>query len=285
MTLFLREPSAGKHGILSRQSTPGVLLYGHPGTGKTQLVRAFAKLPGATCLTLSRADIQSCMAGEAEKKIKQLFTYARRHHPCFITIDDAHFLFGNDSVNVTSRVDIISQFLAEMDGIRSQGAADPIVIAATSRPYDIDKSVLRRLGVRIMVDMPDTAAREQLLKIHLEGETLADDVDVGELAKTTKGYTGCDIKNLVWTAANSAENEIRRRGQAVGSSSSSDNLRRVLSRSDFDRAKRTIPPSESSRVSKMMEFHMKFGRDLEADSECPEIDKLTDEGTEVYIFR
>jgi SpoVK/Ycf46/Vps4 family AAA+-type ATPase len=266
--LSLYNPSAFTFGVLARSSSPGVLLYGPPGTGKTLLAKALAKQTHATFLTFSSADIRSKYVGEGEKKIKRIFAYARKHHPCIVFIDEADSLFRSRSAEDSCRGHLsdLNQFLEEMEGIKSKDARCPMVIAATNRPFDIDEGILRRLRKRILVDVPDARAREQILKIHLRGEPIADDVDlselVKELAKTTQDYTGSDLETLVHEAAIAAEgeNQYRMRTETPIATASSKASHRVLRRAHFVYAKQVVPASpKSDLVAKIMEFHNKFG--------------------------
>ncbi|KAI0411373.1 P-loop containing nucleoside triphosphate hydrolase protein [Xylaria grammica] len=270
MMLSLHDPAAFKFGILASSPPLGVLLYGPPGTGKTLLVRAFAKRTNATILTLSCADIRSMFVGEGEKKIQRIFSYARKHHPCVIFIDEADGIFRSRSAQSICRghVEDINQFLEEMDGIRSNGAQNPVVIAATNRPFDIDEGILRRLTSRILIDMPDTAARDKIFRIHMKGENLADDVDVSELAQITEGYAGSDIKALVYAAAISAVREnlpgttagLTLWEETVKSPATSNSCPRVLKMAHFLKAKQGIRPSpKSDTIARIQDFHSKMG--------------------------
>ncbi|KAI1737652.1 P-loop containing nucleoside triphosphate hydrolase protein [Xylaria scruposa] len=268
--LSLHDPAAFKFGILASSSPLGVLLYGPPGTGKTLLVRALAKRTNATTLTLSGADIRSKFVGEGERKIQRIFSYARKYHPCVIFIDEADGIFRSRSAESICRghVEDINQFLEEMDGIRSNGAQNPVVIAATNRPFDIDEAILRRLTSRILIDMPDTAARDKIFRIHTEGENLADDVDVSELAQITEGYAGSDIKALVYAAAISAAREnllgttagLTLWEETVKSPAASNSCPRVLRMAHFLKAKQAIRLSPKSNIiARIQDFHNKMG--------------------------
>lgn len=174
----------------------------HQGPGKTQLVRAHAKQAHSKILAISGADINDKYVGIGEIKIKNIFALARWESSCIIFIDEADTLFKSRSTSsLEYRVHYINEFLAAMNAIISRGRRDSIVVAATNRPFDVDEGILRRWGKRILVDVPDVAAREEILKIHQRGETLAVDVNLSELARATLVYTGADLKNLVYAAA------------------------------------------------------------------------------------
>ena len=283
VTLAMHHPNAFGYGILSRCASQSVLLYGPPGTGKTLLVRALAKQASSKILAISGADINSKYVGKGEKKIKDMFALARREYPCIIFIDEADAMFRSRSADSRNcHQQYINEFLVGMDGINSGGLKNPVVVAATTRPFDIDEGILRRLGRRIMVDIPNAAAREQILKIHLKGESLADDVDLSELARATPDYTGSDLKNLVYSAAITALREemsaARRLSSPPGSTPESTGSqigsRRVLRRAHFLHAKREIPPSPiSDTVAKIRQFHNKFGDTVQKRSGEGPVDK------------
>ena len=266
LTLSLRDTKAFQFGILSRQATPGVLLYGPPGTGKTMLIRALAKESGARMVAISHADIQSHLVGVAEKKVQGLFRYARRHHPCIIFIDEADSCFRSRSADQTRNyhISFLNQFLTEMDGIDAQASNKPIVVAATNRPFDIDEGILRRLGRRIMVDVPDVRGREAILSLHLEGERLDPDLDLVEIARHTHDYTGSDIRDLVFQAAIEAVQEIHRKEDEQGQDGVQGQKRsgadRVIGRRHFLSARKSISPApKADLVAKIGEFHHRHG--------------------------
>ncbi|KAL1615822.1 hypothetical protein SLS56_011688 [Neofusicoccum ribis] len=231
-----------------------------------------AQFSHAKMIALSGADIRSKYVGEGEKKISKIFAFARKNHPCIIFIDEADALFRSRSSETISKghLEDINQFLTEMDGITSKNRDGPIVIAATNRPFDLDEGIMRRLGKRILIDVPDIAAREEILKIQLEGETVAADVDLAELAKATPEYTGSDLKDLVYEAAILAVLQGQRRSHAhpphasapksSGISFGEDASRRVICKAHLIEAKHTIHASpKSETMAKIREFHNKFG--------------------------
>jgi SpoVK/Ycf46/Vps4 family AAA+-type ATPase len=132
--------------------------------------------------------------GESEKLVSALFRLARRLEPCVVFIDEIDALFagrgksGNTPIWHTS---MLTEFMQEMDGLL---VSNVIVIGATNRPFDLDDAVLRRLPCRLLVDLPNQAAREAILKIMLRDETLAPDVNLPVLAARTSKYSGSDLK-------------------------------------------------------------------------------------------
>ncbi|CAE6429887.1 unnamed protein product [Rhizoctonia solani] len=196
VSLQLVCPEAFQTGILKQYNMSGALLFGPPGTGKTLLAKAIAKESGARMLSVKPSDILERCVGEEEKKVQALFKLARRLKPCVIFIDEVDALFGarmsarNDNSS-RWRTDMLTQFTQEMDGMLS---SDVIVIGATNRPFDLDDAIIRRLPCRILVDLPDTNARQAILKILLLNENLGSDVNLAELASQTPHFSGSDLK-------------------------------------------------------------------------------------------
>jgi SpoVK/Ycf46/Vps4 family AAA+-type ATPase len=270
LTLSIRDAKAFQTGILSRQPNAGVLLYGPPGTGKTLLARALAKESGAKMLAISPADIQSELVSVGEKKVQSLFRYARRHHPCIIFIDEADACFRSRSADQTRNHDVsfLNQFLTEMDGIDAHASDKPIVVAATNRPFDLDEGILRRLGRRILVDVPDVRGREAILRLHLEGERLGPDVNLVEIAQSTQDYTGNDLRDLAVLAAVEAVYEIHQQPSGDDAGQAHDGARgqersgadRVIGKKHFLMAKRFVAPApKADLVAKIAEFHNRHG--------------------------
>jgi SpoVK/Ycf46/Vps4 family AAA+-type ATPase len=169
-----------------------------------------------------------------------------------------------------------------MDGMKSHSATNPIVIAATNRPYDIDEGVLRRLGRRVMVDIPDEVARNNIMSILLKGELVSDDADIPELVSKTHGYTGSDLRDLVRQAAISAVREIRdcrANGRKISGpqtrSANGSSYRRVLRKAHFIRAMQEVHASPNKEaVNKIRDFHNKYGNTaqrFDLDDEQPEV--------------
>ncbi|KAI8998531.1 AAA-domain-containing protein [Trametes punicea] len=211
VSLPLLYPSAFQQGILKEHSMTGCLLFGPPGTGKTLVVRALAKEAGCRMLVVSPSDIMDMYVGEGEKLVRAVFSLARRLSPCVVFIDELDALFGarlsRESGNSLAHRGVITEFMQEMDGLKSSKESNVIVIGATNRPFDLDDAVLRRLPRRLLVDLPGEKEREEILKILLRDETLADDVDLKLLAKKTESFSGSDLKHLCVSAALDAVKE------------------------------------------------------------------------------
>ncbi|KAI0028115.1 hypothetical protein K488DRAFT_59514 [Vararia minispora EC-137] len=205
-SLPLLHPHAFKHGILKEHGMTGCLLFGPPGTGKTLVVRALAKEAGTRMMVITPSDVMDMYVGEGEKLVKSVFSLARRLAPCIIFIDEIDALFGARSTaretgGAMAHRGVITEFMQEMDGLRTSRSDRVIVIGATNRPFDLDDAVLRRLPRRLLVDLPGEKEREEILKILLRDEALGPDVDLNELAKGTVSFSGSDLKHLAVAAA------------------------------------------------------------------------------------
>ncbi|KAG8626854.1 hypothetical protein KVT40_005799 [Elsinoe batatas] len=209
-TLALMRPEAFQYGVLAKDRLTGLLLYGPPGTGKTLLAKAVAKDAQATVLEVSGAQVYEKYVGEGEKMVRAVFSLAKRLSPCVVFIDEADALFGSrgQSGNRTTHREIINQFLREWDGMDDHNV---FLMVASNRPFEIDDAVLRRLPRRILVDLPTKTDRESILRIHLTGETIHEEVSLSKLAEQTPFYSGSDLKNVCVAAALAAvkeENEL-----------------------------------------------------------------------------
>ena len=182
----------------------GILLFGPPGCGKTLLARAVATESEANFISIKGPEVFSKWVGESEKAIREVFRKARMSAPSIVFFDEMDSLVprrgsGYGDSGVADRV--ISQLLTEIDGITA--LQDVVVIAATNRPDIVDPAVLRpgRFDRLIYVPEPGEEGRLQILKIHAKGMPLAKDVDLQELARATKGYSGADIGSACREAA------------------------------------------------------------------------------------
>ncbi|KAG6814322.1 hypothetical protein H0H92_013447 [Tricholoma furcatifolium] len=212
VSLPLLHPKAFQQGILKQHGMTGCLLFGPPGTGKTLVVRALAKEAGCRMLMVSPSDVMDMYVGEGEKLVKALFSLARRLSPCVVFLDEIDALFGarmsaRESGGAFAHRGVITEFMQEMDGLKSSKEDNVIIIGATNRPFDLDDAVLRRLPRRLLVDLPGEKERQEILKILLRDETLASDVDISSLAKKTESFSGSDLKHLCVSAALDAVKE------------------------------------------------------------------------------
>jgi len=182
----------------------GILLFGPPGCGKTLLARAVATESEANFISIKGPEVFSKWVGESEKAIREVFRKARMSAPAIVFFDEIDALVprrgaGYADSGVTERV--ISQLLTEIDGI--EPLQEVIILAATNRPDILDPAVLRpgRLDRMIYVPEPNEEGRYQIFKIHTKNMPLAEDVDLRELARLTKGYSGADIESVCREAA------------------------------------------------------------------------------------
>ena len=200
---FLKEPE--RFTKLGARIPKGVLLVGPPGTGKTLLARAVAGEAGAPFLSISGSDFVEMYVGVGASRVRDLFDQAKKKAPAIVFIDEidavgrqrgAGMGGGNDE-----REQTLNQLLIEMDGFGTNEGV--IIIAATNRPDVLDPALLRpgRFDRQVTVGRPDTKGREEILKVHSKNKPLAPDVDLKNIAKSTIGFVGADLENLMNEAA------------------------------------------------------------------------------------
>jgi transitional endoplasmic reticulum ATPase len=192
----------------------GILLYGPPGTGKTLLAKALANEIGAYFITINGPEIMSKFYGESEERLREVFKEAQENAPAIIFIDEIDSIAPKRS-EVVGEVEkrVVAQLLTLMDGIQERGKV--IVIGATNRPDDIDPALRRpgRFDREIEIRPPDEKGRFEILQVHTRNMPLAEDVDLREIAKMTKGYTGADLAALAKEAAMAALREFMKSGK------------------------------------------------------------------------
>jgi len=200
---FLKDPK--KFTRLGGRLPKGCLLVGAPGTGKTLLARAIAGEAEVPFFSISGSDFVEMFVGVGASRVRDLFIQGKKKAPCIIFIDEidavgrhrgAGFGGGNDE-----REQTLNQLLVEMDGFESNEGV--ILIAATNRPDILDPALLRpgRFDRHVVVPRPDVRGREGILQVHIRKVPLSTDVDVSVLARSTPGFTGADLENLVNEAA------------------------------------------------------------------------------------
>ena len=200
---FLKDPD--KFTQLGARIPKGVLLVGPPGTGKTLLARAVAGEAGVPFLSISGSDFVEMYVGVGASRVRDLFDQAKKKSPAIVFIDEIDAVGrqrgsglgnGNDE-----REQTLNQLLVEMDGFGTNEGV--IVIAATNRPDVLDSAILRpgRFDRQVTVGRPDTKGREEILKVHSKNKPLAPDVDLKSVAKSTIGFVGADLENLMNEAA------------------------------------------------------------------------------------
>jgi len=200
---FLKNPK--KFQRLGGRIPKGVLLVGAPGTGKTLLARAVAGEANVPFFSISGSDFVEMFVGVGASRVRDLFEQGKKHAPCLIFIDEIDAVGRQRGAGLggghDEREQTLNQLLVEMDGFDSNEGI--ILIAATNRPDILDSALLRpgRFDRRIVVNMPDVKGREEILRVHTRQIPLAKDVDLKILARSTPGFSGADLANLVNEAA------------------------------------------------------------------------------------
>ncbi|KAJ3852711.1 hypothetical protein EV368DRAFT_40472 [Lentinula lateritia] len=259
VSLPLLHPGAFQTGILKQHGMTGCLLFGPPGTGKTLVVRALAKEAGCRMMVISPSDVMDMYVGEGEKLVHAVFSLARKIAPCVIFLDEIDALFSarmsaRESGSSFAHRGIITEFMQEMDGLKTSRDDNVIVIGATNRPFDLDDAVLRRLPRRLLVDLPGVPERQEILKILLRDEVLGNDVDIGVLARQTESFSGSDLKHLCVSAALDAVKEDIKLPWQV--SSSPDSLdKSSLEESKDEQVEISLPLEEMPQPSDVKSIH------------------------------
>ena len=200
---FLKGPERFRQ--LGARIPKGVLLVGPPGTGKTLLAKAVAGEAGVPFFSISGSDFVEMFVGVGASRVRDLFDNAKKNAPCIIFIDEIDAVGRHRGAGLggghDEREQTLNQLLVEMDGFGANEGV--IIIAATNRPDILDPALLRpgRIDRQVVVDAPDVKGREAILKVHSKGKPLASDVDLSVLAKTTVGFSGADLENLMNAAA------------------------------------------------------------------------------------
>ena len=200
---FLKNPS--KFSSLGARIPKGVLLVGPPGTGKTLLARVVSGEAGVPFFSISGSDFVEMFVGVGASRVRDLFQTAKKNSPCIIFIDEIDAVGRQRGTGLggghDEREQTLNQLLVEMDGF---GANDGVIlIAATNRPDVLDPALMRpgRFDRQVVVSYPDIVGREAILRVHARKKPLAPDVNLKNIAKTTAGFTGADLENLLNEAA------------------------------------------------------------------------------------
>jgi len=200
---FLKYPE--KFAALGARIPKGVLLVGPPGTGKTLLSRAVAGEAGVPFFSISGSEFVEMFVGVGASRVRDLFDQAKKNSPCIVLVDEIDAVGRQRGAGLggshDEREQTLNQILVEMDGFDT--GTNVIVIAATNRPDILDPALLRpgRFDRKVILDAPDVKGREAILNVHAKGKPIADDVELSTLAKSTPGFSGADLANLVNEAA------------------------------------------------------------------------------------
>ena len=208
---FLKDP--GKFTKVGARIPKGVLLEGAPGTGKTLLAKAIAGEANVPFFSISGSDFVEMFVGVGASRVRDMFAEAKRHAPCIIFIDEIDAVARRRGTGMggghDEREQTLNQLLVEMDGFGINEGI--IVMAATNRVDILDPAILRpgRFDRKITVAAPDVRGREEILNVHAKNKPLGDDVNLGQIAQTTAGFTGADLENLLNEAAINAAMDKR----------------------------------------------------------------------------
>jgi cell division protease FtsH len=224
---FLKEP--GKFIALGARIPKGVLLVGPPGTGKTLLAKAVSGEAGVPFFSISGSEFVEMFVGVGASRVRDLFDQAKKHSPCIVFVDEIDAVGRQRGAGLggshDEREQTLNQLLVEMDGFGTD--TNIIIMAATNRPDILDPALLRpgRFYRRVVLDKPDVRGREAILKVHIKGKPLASDVDLTILARSTPGFVGADLENLVNEGAILA---ARRNKKVITQSELEESILRVI---------------------------------------------------------
>ncbi len=224
---FLREPE--KFIALGARIPKGVLLVGPPGTGKTLLAKAVSGEAGVPFFSISGSEFVEMFVGVGASRVRDLFDQAKRHSPCIVFVDEIDAVGRQRGAGLggshDEREQTLNQMLVEMDGFDTD--TNVIIVAATNRPDILDPALLRpgRFDRRVILDRPDMRGREAILKVHVKGKPLAPEIDLGVISRSTPGFVGADLENLVNEAAILA---ARRNRKTISQSEMEEAIERVI---------------------------------------------------------
>jgi len=250
---FLKEPQ--KFTKLGGKIPKGVLLMGPPGTGKTLLARAIAGEANVPFFSISGSDFVEMFVGVGASRVRDLFEQGKKNAPCIIFIDEIDAVGRHRGAGLggghDEREQTLNQLLVEMDGFESNDGV--ILIAGTNRPDVLDPALLRpgRFDRRVVVDLPDLKGREGILRVHTRNIPLAEDVDLGVIARGSPGFSGADLANLVNESALNAARYDKKKVQMVDFEYAKDKVIMGVERKSMmmsDREKRNTAYHESGHT-------------------------------------
>ncbi len=224
---FLREPQ--KFIALGARIPKGVLLVGPPGTGKTLLAKAVSGEAGVPFFSISGSEFVEMFVGVGASRVRDLFDQAKRNSPCIVFVDEIDAVGRQRGAGLggshDEREQTLNQMLVEMDGFDTD--TNVIIMAATNRPDILDPALLRpgRFDRRVVLDRPDMKGREAILQVHIKGKPIAPDIDLSVIAKSTPGFVGADLENLVNEAAILS---ARRNRTNIGQAEFEESIERVI---------------------------------------------------------
>jgi len=256
---FLKSPR--KFTEIGAKIPKGVLLFGPPGTGKTLLAKAVSGEAGVPFFSISGSDFVEMFVGVGASRVRDLFEQAKKNSPCIVFIDEIDAVGRQRGAGLggghDEREQTLNQLLVEMDGFN--GNEGIIIIAATNRPDILDPALLRpgRFDRQVVVNVPDIKGREEILRVHVKGKPLAEDVKLDVLARRTPGFTGADLANLVNEAALLS---ARRNDKKISMKALEDSIERVIA--GPEKKSRVISDFEKKLVSYHEAGHALLGEYL-----------------------
>ena len=243
---FLKEPQ--KFIQLGARIPKGVLLVGPPGTGKTLMAKAVSGEAGVPFFSISGSEFVEMFVGVGASRVRDLFEQAKKHAPCIIFVDEIDAVGRQRGAGMggshDEREQTLNQMLVEMDGFDTD--TNVIMVAATNRPDILDPALLRpgRFDRRVMLDRPDMRGREAILNVHVKGKPLEEEINLNVLARSTPGFVGADLENMINEAAILA---ARREKKAIGQDEFEEAIERVIA--GPQRKSRLISPEEKRIVA------------------------------------